>query len=341
MDKKYSYTDISKISGVSVATVSRALNNPTRVKANTFKKICEAIKLLNYEYISSIAPVGEAVRILVFCIPSISNPFYGKIANGARATAEGQGYQLLIYSGEINDTTFDQFIAMVKSVQALGVILLNHVETALLERLYHAVPVVQCCEYDEILPLPYVSVDDVSASQRVVEYMISCGCRKIALVNGPAYYKFSRHRREGYLNALNAAGLQANAIHIVQLSDVSYNMALSAALRLLNLTDRPDAFFAVSDIYAAAIIRACQSIGLRVPEDILVAGFDNVEYSVFTSPTITTVSQPQFKLGLIACEMLLELIKDPGCPVRRQQLETELIIRESTAKNASFADSVD
>ena len=111
---------------------------------------------------------------------------------------------------------------------------------------------------------------------------------------------------------------------IVQLPEVSYEMAYAAVCRLLNSDSRPNAFFTISDVFAAAVIRAAKRFHLHVPRDILVVGFDNIELSSMTSP------QPKFQMGYTACEMLLELMEDPHGEMKSLLLDTELVIREST-----------
>ena len=119
---------------------------------------------------------------------------------------------------------------------------------------------------------------------------------------------------------------------IVQLPDVNYQMAYSAVCRLLNSDVRPNAFFVISDIFAAAVIRAAKRFNLNVPQDILVVGFDNIDFSMMTNPTITTVNQPSFQIGYSAAELLMESIEHPDIPPKSLTLDTELIIRESTVK---------
>ena len=108
------------------------------------------------------------------------------------------------------------------------------------------------------------------------------------------------------MNALRNAEVMIPKQWIVQLPEVSYEMAYAAVCRLLNSDSRPNAFFTISDVFAAAVIRAAKRFHLHVPRDILVVGFDNIELSSMTSPSITTVNQPKFQMGYTACEMLLD-----------------------------------
>ena len=108
-------------------------------------------------------------------------------------------------------------------------------------------------------------------------------------------------------------------------------------MQLLRTAEPPDAFVTTSDVYAAAVIRAARQVGLRVPQDVMVTGFDNIEFSTVTTPSITTVDQPRIRLGLMACELLVEKIANPALPSKGVLLETELIVRESTSNSRAAA----
>ena len=207
----------------------------------------------------------------------------------------------------------------------------NHISAEILRTLNDTVPIVQCCEYDETMDLPYVSVDDLTASKNVVEHLLKMGRRRIAFLSGPARYKYARARLRGYQEALRDAGLEPDAHLVVQFPEISYELAITSTMQLLRTANPPDAFFTTSDVYAASAVRAAHLVGLRIPQDVMVTGFDNIDFSSITTPSITTVSQPKLRLGLMACELLMEKIACPTIPNKGVLLETELILRESTA----------
>ena len=145
-------------------------------------------------------------------------------------------------------------------------------------------------------------------------------------------FKYAVKRQEGFLDTLRKKDISVRPDWIVSLPEVNYQMAYSADCRLLNNEIRPNAFFVISDVFAAAVIRAAKRFDLRIPEDIIVVGFDNLDISIMTCPTITTVNQPSFQLGYSACELLLDSINHPDMFPKSLILDTELIIRESSAK---------
>jgi LacI family repressor for deo operon, udp, cdd, tsx, nupC, and nupG len=337
--KKSTYQRIASDAGVSIATISRILTGASNVKEETRQKVLEAMSEHGYNVgeIQS-KQLSQNGGLIVFNIPSLGNPFYSQIAKGAKVAAHRHGYQLLINEEHINAATISNIMSMLKAVNTAGIITMNHVPTAFLARLNDALPLVQCGEYDTELAIPYVSIDDIAAARIIMEYLLSQGCRRIAFINGPKRYKYARHRLQGYMSSLKKAGISEELGLIIQLPDVNFDLAVSAVTQLLNTTTiRPDAFFCASDVYAAAVIKSCTRMGLNVPRDIMVAGFDNIEIASMSSPTITTVSQPRYQMGFSSCSLLIELIHNPKSSVRNILLETELIVRESTA--LSFSDS--
>ena len=176
------------------------------------------------------------------------------------------------------------------------------------------------------------SIDSVMAARRAVQFLQAVGYSKIALINSSLQYKYAQDRQFGYEQALTEAGLTVRPEWLVHITDVNYSLAAGAAERLLGLPDRPDAIFAVSDVIAAAVIKVARRLGIKVPQDLGVIGFDNTEISQMMEPSITTINQPRYELGAYACDLLLEQIKNPKAPARQLLLNTELIARESTMR---------
>jgi LacI family repressor for deo operon, udp, cdd, tsx, nupC, and nupG len=330
-EKKTTYQQIASEAGVSIATISRILTGASNVNSKTRERVLSALVNHGYDIATIQASRPPASKnILVFNIPSMGNPFYSQIAQGAKSAASRHGYHLLINEEHINENTFSNITGLIQKFNVAGLITTNHVPRELLKKLNAILPLVQCCEFDEELQIPYVSVDDIAATSKTMEYLFSLGRKNIAFISGPFRYKYARHRLRGYLEFLEKAGIEQNKEFIIQLPDINYEMAASTAEHLLCSVKKPDAFFCTSDVYAAAVIKACARLGLHIPRDVVVAGFDNVDISSMVTPPITTTNQPKFQLGFSSCELLVELINNPHMAVRTILLETELIVREST-----------
>ena len=334
--KKPRNIDIARMAGVSSATVSRVINKTCAVNEETYKKVIKAMDALGCEdRLKGALPAREnpkereSRKIVIMCVPSISNPFYDMIASGIQAAANHFGYELMIYSQMLNGQRLNVLIDIARSNRVAGVITLEPLSREELERLCAATRVVQCCEYCEDSNVSYVSVDDRLATRTALEYLKSCGCSKFGFINGPMRYKYARHRQESYLNFLRENGLQRNDDWMLQLSSVDLSISSAVIMQMLSRENPPDAIFAASDVFAAVAIKTAKAIGLNVPGDLMVVGFDNIDMATISDPAITTISQPKFQLGYVACNLLADQINNPSAEPQRVILETELIVRGS------------
>lgn len=329
MKEKATLTQIANQAGVSIATVSRILNGTGQVSPATRQKVVQAIRDLEYSSaLNRVSPVFQPILVLV---PDFVNPFYANIIDGIQQTARDNNFEIFLTPTKDSYPSTSYLVNMIKQMGFSGVLWLSSTPPAqLLPVITHHCPCVMCCEYPEEQDCSYVTIDDVSAGYKAVKYLISTGCRRIGFVNCSLKYKYARHRREGYLRALQDAALEWNPEWYVSIPTIDYTLAYSAVLQTLNTGNAPDAFFTCSDVFAAATINAAQRLGIRVPEDLSVIGFDNIETSRMTLPAITTIAQPGFQMGQQACSMLVEKILNPDQPDRHMLLGTELVIRGST-----------
>lgn len=328
MQPKATLTQIAEKAGVSIATVSRILNDTGRVSPPTRQKVLSAMRELEYHSAARPAPLYQSILVLV---PDFANPFYANIIDGIQQTAHDNHFEAFLVQTKDVYPSSGYYLNLFKKGGFSGVLWLSSTPPGeLLADIEQHCPIVMCCEYPEDHPCSYVSIDDATAAYRAVNYLISTGCKRIGFVNCSLKYKYARHRRAGYLQALEHAGLRFNPEWYVNIPSIDYTLAYSAILQTLNSDSVPDAIFTCSDVFAAATINAAQSLGIRVPEDLSVIGFDNIETSRMTQPPITTIAQPGFQMGQQACSILVEKIGNPDLPRRHILLNTELIIRNST-----------
>ncbi|MGB3328544.1 MAG: substrate-binding domain-containing protein, partial [Thermomicrobiales bacterium] len=178
-----------------------------------------------------------------------------------------------------------------------------------------------CIGQDDRFSHSFVDVDNRAAAQLAVEHLIAHGHRSIAMISGHTDIVAARSRQQGYVDALEAAGLPIGPIRSGEFNEYR---AFVQALELLSLPDRPDAIFASSDAMAIGILRAAQSLGLEVPEDLAVMGFDGFEADLLESHRLSTVSQPARLIGRRAVELLVELISDPSKAPLQEVFPVEL-----------------
>lgn len=329
---KATLNDVARAAGVSSATVSRVLNHRSLVNKETLKQVDDAINALGYIPKGSDYIIKDEVPLIVLNIPPTNSLFYPEIIQGAFRSAKAHDYYLIINQVSLSENSISTFCNLLRRVNAAGVIMLNSVSESFLSGVSEVCPVVQCCEYNDDTSFSYVSIDDYTSARNATDHLISCGCKKIAFLNGPLSYKYARRRRDGFLDSVKNAGLSIPENWIVPIADISYDMAFSACYRLLSMEDAPEAFFTVSDIFAMAAVNAAEQFHLRVPEDIMVVGFDNLELSKMMHPAITTVNQPRMQLGYSAFELLQDCIQNPDASPKSVILNTELIVRNTTTR---------
>lgn len=329
MKTKLRTADIAQKAGVSPATVSRVIHHRNLVKQETIAQVEKAMAELGYELKQPAESLEKDVGVILVNCPQGTNPFYEEIITGAIASASSHGYRVLLDYGPVNTGTIADFIRLIRKVGAAGVILLGLLSEELLDTLSKEVPFIQCCEYNKDTHYPYVSINDYAAAQTAVNFLIGAGRNKIAFLNGPRQYKYAQERLDGFRDAMAQASLFVPSGWIVNVPRIDYNMAYTLTVQLLSAEEKPNAIFAASDVLAAAAINAARKHHIRIPEDIMVVGFDNISICQMVRPTITTINQPKEQMGFTACELLAESIENSGLPPRSTLLPTELIIRES------------
>lgn len=340
MAHKVTILDVARAADVSIATVSRVLNKPQSVKNATRLRVERAFSEVGYAVDAGAIAAStqekestnrEAGKLLLTIIPEIKNPFYTDILEGIQAAAGYQGYDSILYQIKESKSSFRQLKRVVDRLNTCGVLLLGKLaDPRDLEQLNEYVPVVQCAEFDKECNLPYVSIDDYGAARTVMKLLIQGGRRRIALANGPKYFKYAVEREKGYCDALREAGIELDESLVVHQSAIDYELAMSVMTRLITRENYPDAVFAVSDVLAVAAIKAANRAGLRVPQDISVVGFDDTYISQMSEPALTTVRQKGKQMGGYACEMLLNLVHGETVSHPQILMDVDLIVRDST-----------
>lgn len=321
--------------GVSVATVSRTLNNSPAVKPATARRVREAIEALGYVPNQSARNLRRnESRVILALAPNFSNPYYSSILTGIGDRAWELEYSVLVCNTLGHANSERRFLKMMESHQADGAILLGcHWDYSWLARFARQSHIVQCCEYVPDLACPSVAIDNYQATREMVAYLQGLGHRRIAMMGADNQYISTRLRRQGYLDAMSERGLEVRE-EWYQLADADYSFASGqrAARALLAVTPRPTAIFCVSDILALSVISAAQELGLSVPRELTVTGFDDLDYTTMIHPHLTTVAQPCHEMGRRSVDLLLDGLqdRDEECG-QRAFLPHRLMERESAA----------
>lgn len=326
-------SDVAKEAEVSVATVSRVLNKQNNVKKETADRVYRAIEKLSFEpnILARNFRKNES-RVILIITPNITNPYYSHILTGIGDAASELGYSALIFNTANSIEKEQEGMEMLKKKRADGAILLaSNSESKWLLDYEGRYPIVQCSEYDEQVNISRVSIDNYKAAEEVVEYLIDLGHRRVATISSKNNYISTQQRMKGYENTLKKHEIKMRNTYVAYSSeDYSFHSAKAAALKLLKLKERPTAIFCISDTIALGAIAAASELGIKVPEELSITGFDNVENTTMFHPYITTVSQPCFKLGENAMKMLYQRINNKADSHEGMILDYEFIVREST-----------
>jgi LacI family transcriptional regulator len=323
--------DIAKEANVSVTTVSRVLNNKPDVGDDTRAKILKIIDEMNYNP-NSVARglVMQKTHTIGLIIPDISNPFFPQIVRAVEDKAQELGYSVILFNTDNHLERERKAVELFKSKQLDGLIVsLSLGNEKILKDLKAAnFPVVQIDRsvLDHLYPL--ISIDNKKSAYQMVEYMIKKGYKKIAHITGDLNTTTARDRLAGYKKALKDYEIKINKDYIVE-GEYTQNSAYQAMKSLLSLENRPKAIFAANDLSAAGIYKALFEAGLKIPEDIAVAGHDDINLASLLKPELTTMRQPKYEMGERAVTILLKMINKQDFEIKDQILTTNLIIRES------------
>jgi len=321
--------NVAEKAGVSIATVSRVINNSPKVHPKTREKVLKVIEELDYH--PNFSAQGLALNIteiIALIFPDISGPFYSEVIRGVEKEASQHDYHLLIYSthGKESNPRFlrrltgrvDGLILMTRSVDDQYIFELSRkqIPFVLLDREIDSV------ETDCIL------ANNIMAADQATEHLIQHNRRRIAFISGPGGSPDSNARFNGYQHALEKYGLPISP-SLVESGDFRQPSGHKAMNRLLDQKYPPDAVFAANDEMAIGAMEAIRSRGLKTPEDVAVVGFDDIQMASYAQPALTTVRQPMRQFGAMAVQQLLRRINDPSVDAKTIILPTQLIIRQS------------
>jgi LacI family repressor for deo operon, udp, cdd, tsx, nupC, and nupG len=327
--------DVAKLADVSTATVSRALATPERVSPEARARVLEAIAKTGYVP----NPAARSLRsqktfMVLVVLPDLANTFFSKILRGIEETLFEAGYGMIISDLDGSPEKEAHFAAFTATGRVDGAILLNgHLfgqsRAGEGQPARITIPLVALCEAIPGADIPQIEIDNRAAACRMTQHLASLGHRHIAYVSGPVSNILERERFLGFKDGLGVAGLPFDPALVIP-GDYTIESGVRAGQELVARTSRPTAVFCTSDEMAIGMMRTLLSAGLRVPDDISVAGFDDIEFAAVAEPSLTTIHQPRRELGQAAASALIDLLQGRASP-KRIRLETDLVIRDSVA----------
>jgi LacI family transcriptional regulator len=323
--------DVAAEAGVSVATVSKVINDRWGVAEHTSARVRAVIDELGYQS-SLVAQSLRSRRTNVIGVLVVDiEPFSAELLKGAARAVHGTGYELVVFSGcgrADDQVGWEQrYLSRVSGTLCDGAIL---VTPSSVDATYGA-PVVAVDHNVGSSTLPWVDSDNLHGAVAATEYLLGLGHRRIGFLAGRPDLESARLRERGYLMALDAAGISVEQT-LVRVGGYQPDSAEEAARSMLQGDDRPTAIFAANDVSAIAAMEAGRTLGLAVPRDLSVIGFDNVPESALCEPPLTTIEQPIQEMGFQAVEMLIGLIEKREDLATQRMLPTRLVVRGSCAR---------
>ena len=322
--------DVAKEAGVSVATVSRVLNNSATVSTAATEQVNHAIKKLGY----SPNFLGRNLRkcetnIILAVIPSTEHTFYSNIIKGMQTAAHENGYDILMSTTNSNLTAEMRMLKMVfnRTVDA-AVLLGTQLDKDTLMDLNKKYHIAICCERVDGAEVLTVKVDDVGGAYTAIRHLASCGHKKIAMISTEGTALSSTDREIGYIRALKDFGLEYREDYIFR-GSYDYTHGSKGMEYFMSLENPPTAIFCISDMIALGASKRAMELGFIVGEDISICGFDNLPISAMYTPGITTIEQPCYEIGRTVIEELLENIRNGEKSNKQIELNHALISRKS------------
>lgn len=321
---------IAQRAGVSVGTVSHVLNRSATVSGSLRKRVEDVVRELDYQP----SQLARGLRrrstdLLGVIIPDITNPYFPRLVRGVEDVAYKEGFRLVLCNTDNNPAKELSYFNDLRSFNPAGILVIPAERTRFandtLDGNCKIIFVDRCPSWwagDAVV------ADNEDGGHQVGQYIARMGHQAIAVISGPSHIDAASDRLRGFRRALTEAGIRLPAKYILEARfDVEGGFA--SATRLLSLNPRPTAIFAGSDTIAIGALAAARALKLSCPEDVSIVGFDDFEFSELTQPSLTTVFQPGYHIGSLACRLLLDRVRGAEHPPEKRVLNTELRIRNS------------
>lgn len=324
--------DVARLAGVSTSTVSHVINKDRFVSEAITEKVDAAIKSLNY------APSALArslklnqTHTIGMLITASTNPFYSELVRGVERSCFERGYSLVLCNTEGDEQRMNLNLETLMQKRVDGLLLLcteTHQPSPEIMQRYPSIPTVMMdwAPFDGDSDL--IQDNSLLGGDMATQYLIDKGYTRVACIAGPLDKTPSRLRLDGYRLAMARAGISLKEEYVIT-SDFEFGGGLTAMQRLLMLPQPPDAVFVGNDAMAVGVYQALYQAGLRIPQDVAVVGYDDIELARYMTPPLTTIHQPKDELGELAIDVLIHRMAQPGQKQQRVQLTPELIVRGS------------
>lgn len=327
--------DIAEKVGKSVTTVSRALHGYDDVSAETRILVNQVAQEIGYTpNISALRLQKKSTDTIGFVIPTygprFTDPFFTEFLAGIGNTATRLGYDILVSTHPIGEEEMLSYHTKVESYRVDGFILVRtRRDDVRIKYLCNIrFPFVAFGRSEGECPYPYVDVDNRYAMKMIADHLVELGHKKIAYIGAPDYLMFANVRLEGFKEALKRHS-QDLPKSLIKVGDLTQMSGLERTEELLDTDSPPTAIVACNDLMALGVIRTAQKRGLVIGKDLAVIGYDDIPQAEHSTPSLTTIHQPIYRIGSIICDMLVHILRGEEPEIRQKVIKPTLIIRES------------
>ena len=324
-----SIKDVAEAAGVSTATVSRVLSNGLHVRPEVRERVMAAVERLGYRpNLVARNLRSQQSTTIGLIVSDICNPFFTSISRAVEDTAYEQGFSVLLCNTDELPEKEAMYLNLMQDTGVAGTILSPTQQTvANFAASNFPFPIVTV---DRSIPngdADAVLLDNVDAAYRLTMHLIENGYRRIGAICGELSTGLDRQR--GYEKALRAHGLAPQAEYVKYVPPKT-EAGYLAALKMIDLTERPDAIFTVNSLLATGALQAIRERHLIIPDEMALVTFDQTTWASLVQPAITLIAQPTYEIGKTAAELLLQRLADPSRPIRQVILKGQLLIRGSS-----------
>lgn len=328
-----SLNDVAALAKVSIATVSRVINNSDKVVPETRALVQKAMDELGYQpnrVARRLRQKGGRRHLLGLILPDIQNPFFAELARGVEDVAYANQFAVLLCNSDENLKKEAFYLDVMKAESVDGVILppIAERDPAVLKLAQSGMPVVSVDRSLNSTLVDTVEVDNFQGAYEAVEHLIKLGHKRIGLIAGRTNLSTSRDRRRGYEEAMAVAGLPVKT-EFIRVGDNKQASGKGLAEELLDLSPRPTALFVCNNLMAVGALEAIHAKKLKVPGEVALIGFDDLPWAEALDPPLSVVRQPAYELGRAAAETLLKRLGDRTLPASWLRLRPRLILRSS------------
>lgn len=331
--------DVAALAGVSFTTVSHVLNDTRPVSADARRRVLAAVDEIGYLPSAVARSLRKSeTKIIGVLVPNVQNPFFAELVCGVEECCRLAGYSVFLCNSDNDPKRQQQYMRTLLEKRVDGLLLSSAGDDDALARIFKlaSVPSVTVDRLVAGARADRVSVNNSQGAYNAVKHLIELGHRRIACISGPAEFEVARERVEGWRMALRDAGIDVDASLVIA-SDFSSPGGYEATRRLLlkqastGSSNPVTALFASNDMMAVGALRAAAELGLKLPQQLSIVGFDDIELSRYVFPALTTVGCGVRALGAEAGRVLIARIENPGAELKEVLLTPRLVVRESSA----------